>query len=79
VSTTTTPTSGSPVTTAYRVAGMTCGHCVAAVDRELRTLAGVLDAHVDLAAGEATVTSLAPLATDDVAAAVEEAGYALVR
>ena len=56
---------------------MTCGHCVASVTEELTALAGVQDVQVDLASGRVVVTSAAPLARADVAAAVEEAGYAL--
>ena len=62
------------------VTGMTCGHCVASVESELRSVPGVTDVSVDLVAGgtsHVTVTSDQPLARDDVAAAVDEAGYAL--
>jgi copper chaperone CopZ len=65
------------VTSTYTVAGMTCGHCVQAVTTELSTLAGVDAVQVDLASGAVTVTSAAPLADDDVRAAVDEAGYEL--
>ena len=56
---------------------MTCGHCVHAVTSELKGLDGVSDVDVDLVAGAAstvTVTSASPLAQDDVAAALDEAG-----
>ncbi len=65
----------------YVVEGMTCGHCVKAVSDELRALDGVADVHVDLVAGgesTVTVTSEHPLEREQVAAAVDEAGYALV-
>lgn len=64
----------------FPVVGMTCGHCVQAVTAEVTALPGVTDVVVDLVAGgtsQVTVTSDAPLARDDVAAAVDEAGYAL--
>lgn len=67
-------------TTTYSVTGMTCSHCVASVTEELSALDGVTDVVVDLAAGgtsAVTVTSDAPLDTAQVAAAVDEAGYAL--
>jgi copper chaperone len=67
-------------TEAYNVTGMTCGHCVASVESELRSVTGVTDVSVDLVAGgtsTVTVTSDHPLARGDVAAAVDEAGYAL--
>ena len=69
-------------TTSYHVAGMTCAHCVNAVTTELTALTGVTGVHVDLRAGEpaeVTVTSSQPLDPLAVAAAVDEAGYALVR
>ena len=61
----------------WTVTGMTCGHCVASVTEEVTALAGVQDVQVDLASGRVVVTSAEPLAREDVAAAVEEAGYAL--
>lgn len=67
-------------TTRYLVDGMTCGHCVQAVTSELSGLPGVQDVGVELVAGgtsTVTVTSDAPLAETDVAAAVDEAGYTL--
>ena len=66
--------------TDYRVTGMTCGHCIAAVTEELSALDGVSTVAVDLVAGGTSavqVTSEAPLDDSAVAAAVDEAGYAL--
>jgi len=66
------------ITESYRVTGMTCDHCVAAIDEEMRHLVGVHD--VVLVPGDVsivTVTSDAPLGLDDVQAAVDEAGYSL--
>lgn len=65
------------VTTTYQVTGMTCGHCEAAVTTEISRLPGVQQVRVDLATGEVAVTSDAPLPTDAVRLAVDEAGYAL--
>jgi copper ion binding protein len=64
-------------TTTYTVSGMTCGHCVAAVTEELSKLDGVTRVEVDLASGRVTVESDRPLDGAAVAAAVDEAGYAL--
>jgi len=61
----------------WTVTGMTCGHCVASVTEEVGALAGVEDVQVDLESGRVVVTSAEPLDHADVAAAVEEAGYAL--
>ena len=69
-------------TTTIQVAGMTCGHCVSAVTEELTQLPGVSDVTIDLVAGgtsPVTVTSDQPLDEAAVAAAVDEAGYELVR
>jgi copper chaperone len=65
------------MTSTYTVTGMTCSHCVQAVTGELSSLPGVEDVRIDLASGAVTVTSKAPLAENDVRAAVDEAGYEL--
>ncbi|MEO7015087.1 MAG: cation transporter [Leifsonia sp.] len=68
-------------TTDYLVAGMTCSHCVASVTEELEALDGVDAVTVELNAGgtsTVTVSSAAPLDTDAVRAAIDEAGYSLV-
>ncbi|MER7733781.1 heavy-metal-associated domain-containing protein [Streptomyces erythrochromogenes] len=62
-------------TTVYRVTGMTCGHCEGAVTTELAALPGVVSVKAVAASGEVTVVSAAPLADEDVRAAVDEAGY----
>ena len=67
-------------TTSILVTGMTCGHCVASVTEEITALPGVLDVHVALKPGEAstvTILSSDPLTHESIAAAVDEAGYAL--
>jgi copper chaperone CopZ len=67
-------------TTAYKVSGMTCHHCVRAVKDEVGGLDGVSADEVDLVEGgvsTVTVTSAAPLDDAAVATAVDEAGYAL--
>ena len=60
-------------TTTYVVEGMTCGHCVAAVTKEIQAIDGVEHVDVSLDAGRATVTGVAT--ADAVLAAVQEAGY----
>ncbi|MDR2373995.1 MAG: cation transporter [Bifidobacteriaceae bacterium] len=67
-------------TAVYRVEGMTCEHCVKAVKEEIGAIPGVESVAVDLAAGEVstvTVTSGAAIDPAAIAAAVDEAGYAL--
>jgi copper chaperone len=65
------------ISTAYKVTGMTCEHCVNAVSSELNSLDGVSAVTVDLVPGGVslvTVTSAAALADDAVSAALDEAG-----
>lgn len=67
-------------TTTYSVTGMTCGHCVSAVTDELTALPGVTGVTVDLVSGGTSavhVTADGALDRTAVAAAVDEAGYAL--
>lgn len=67
-------------TDTYRVTGMTCEHCAAAVTDELSALDGVTDVTVHLVPGgtsTVTVKSAAPLDSALVAEAIDEAGYAL--
>ena len=64
-------------TTKLKIAGMTCGHCVAAVGKALRGTAGVTEARVDLASGSAEVDHAeGAVSTAALVAAVREAGYA---
>lgn len=58
----------------YLVDGMTCGHCRAAVEGEIRALPGVVDVQVDLEGGRVTVRG-ASVDDQAVAIAVAEAGY----
>jgi copper chaperone len=66
------------VSATYTVSGMTCEHCVASVTEELSELSGVQQVDVRLDSGSVTVTSDRELGTDEVLAAVTEAGYQLV-
>jgi len=64
-------------TTIYAVTGMTCEHCVHAVSKELTRLSGVTGVTVELVPdgqSAVTVTSDALLLSDDVSAALDEAG-----
>lgn len=59
-----------------KVTGMTCGGCTTTVTRALKTMAGVSDVKVSLAAGEATVQYDERLTSpDQLKSAVEGAGY----
>ncbi|WP_182524773.1 heavy-metal-associated domain-containing protein [Nocardioides dongkuii] len=61
----------------YTVTGMTCGHCEASVREEIGEIAGVQSVEASHETGRVVVTSDGPLDPAAVAAAVEEAGYAL--
>lgn len=66
----------------YGVAGMTCGNCVAHVSAELGAIEGVDEVRVELVAGGTSkvgVVSSRPIDVELVAAAIDEAGYVLVR
>lgn len=64
-------------TVTVTVTGMTCGHCVSAVRKEIGGIAGVTAVDVDLASGAVTIDSDVPIGTDAIKDAVEEAGYAV--
>jgi copper chaperone len=62
-------------TTKINVDGMSCGHCVISVTKEVRKLDGVTDVDVDVVSGTVQVTSDGPLEEADLHAAIDEAGY----
>lgn len=65
-------------TSEYRVSGMSCGHCEAAVQREVAQIPGVNDVTVSAATGRLVVTSAQPIDADAILDAVDEAGYEAV-
>jgi copper chaperone len=60
----------------YRVTGMTCAHCVAAVTETVSAVPGAQDVDVDLDSGCLAVSGHG-LDDDAIRAAVEDAGYAI--
>jgi copper chaperone CopZ len=57
------------------ISGMSCGHCVAAVDKALRSLDGVAVESVKI--GSATVEyDPARVSSDALIGAIDDAGYA---
>lgn len=56
------------------VPGMTCGHCEAAVTKEVSSVAGVTAVAVDLDSKLVTVTG-AGLDRDAIVAAIDDAGF----
>lgn len=59
--------------TTLKISGMTCGHCVSAVDKALRNVAGVENAEVSLEAQQAVVSGDAD--PQALVAAVKDEGY----
>ncbi|MEX5237420.1 heavy-metal-associated domain-containing protein [Kocuria arenosa] len=72
------PATEHAVRATYQIAGMSCGHCRAAVIEELGALVGVGEVDVELSTGHVTVLSDRPLTRGAVAAALEEAGCTLL-
>lgn len=69
---------GEHTTVTYEVSGMTCGHCVAAVEGEVAKVAGVTAVRVDLETKRVTVQGdgvTSPSADTAIRAAIEEAGF----
>ena len=62
----------------FTVTGMTCEHCVASVTEEISEIDSVTAVDVTLESGQVVVTSETPIDREAVAAAVTEAGYAVV-
>ena len=65
-------------TKVFTVKGMSCNHCKHAVESALQGLAGVKSAVVNLERGEVSVEFSAPVAIENIVAAIDEAGYELV-
>jgi P-type Cu+ transporter len=62
--------------TSLQIDGMTCGSCVARVEKALKKVPGVSSASVNLATERATVSALPEVPVSALKAAVERAGYA---
>lgn len=65
-------------TSEYRVSGMSCAHCEAAVQGEVAGIFGVDGVTVSADTGRLVVTSAVPIDADAVLAAVDEAGFQAV-
>ena len=61
--------------TDLNVAGMTCASCVGRVERALKKVPGVIEAEVNLATERARVTTTGSVGVEQLAAAVQAAGY----
>ena len=63
------------IRTQYLVEGMTCASCVAAVERAVSNLPGVMDIAVNLLASEAAVRAKASVTAEQVVEAISALGY----
>ena len=61
--------------TTLRVPDMSCGHCVATVQRSLETLEGVEGVDVSLETKMVTVRSIEELGDNDFMAAIKATGF----
>jgi copper chaperone len=63
----------------FKVPDMSCGHCKAAVERELNRLSGVQRANADVEKGtvEATYDEGKVTTDENLKGAIEEAGYSV--
>lgn len=66
-------------TSEYRVRGMSCTHCEAAVQDEVGQIPGVAGIDVSARTGRLIVTSAEPIDAHAVLGAVDEAGYEAVQ
>lgn len=67
-----------PTITTLMVPGMTCGHCVSSVTKEVTAVAGVERVSIELRKGaesEVTILSHEPIAAELLTEALDEAGY----
>lgn len=64
--------------TTIKIKGMSCNHCVVAVDKALNEIEGIKDVKVDLQKGEATFEEPMPLDMNIVRERIKKAGYEVV-
>ena len=60
-----------------RIKGMSCQHCVRAVQKALEEIDGVTDVSVDLAKGEAAFEEARPVDESVLKEKIQKAGYEL--
>jgi copper chaperone len=62
----------------FKVPEMSCGHCKAAIERELNKLSGVEYSIVNLEKGTVMVSyDKGAVTTEELVSAIEDAGYAV--
>jgi Cu+-exporting ATPase len=61
-----------------QIDGMTCASCVMRVEKALKAVPGVVQASVNLATEQATVSAAPAVSAEVLAAAVRRAGYEVI-
>lgn len=61
-----------------KVNGVSCGHCVSAIEESVGKLVGVSNVDVELASGEVTVQFNEPTTVEKIKETIEEQGYDVV-
>ncbi len=61
-----------------KIKGMTCNHCVMAVNKALNEIEGIKDVKVDLQKGEAIFEEAKPVDMNIVRERIKKAGYEVV-
>lgn len=64
--------------TTIKIKGMSCNHCVVAVDKALNEIEGIKDVKVDLQKSEATFEEAKPIDMNIVRERIKKAGYEVV-
>ena len=60
-----------------KIEGMTCNHCVMAVEKALNTIDGIKNVKVDLEKAEAAFEEDQPVDASEIRSAIEKAGYSV--
>ncbi len=63
------------MTTEFKVADATCGHCKATIEEAVTSIDGVTAAQMDIGSKVLSVNHESSVASDTVAAAISSAGY----
>jgi copper chaperone len=58
-----------------KITGMSCNHCVMAVEKALKAIKGVTNVTVSLEKGQATFDEAGPVDMNTVREAIQKAGY----
>ena len=64
--------------TTIKIKGMSCQHCVMAVTKALKEIAGLQDITVDLEKGEASFNETSPVDKTVIKDRIKKAGYEVV-